>query len=444
MKPKYQSPRGTYDILPKDQPYWQFIKKTVTKRCLSFGFGEINPPIYELAEIFQKGVGESTDIVQKEMFETHRMGQEIENPEEKYALRPEFTAGICRAYLEHGMHTWPQPVKLFNSGGPVFRYGKPQKGRFRQFQQFDIEILGNEEPLTDALTILLVWQIFSDLKLSKYITLEINSIGCKKCQPKIKKNLINSIEVHQDRLCSDCQRRLYTNPLRVLDCKEKNCRQIIQTIPHIIDHLCAECKSHFTRVLELLDELKVTYDLNPFLVRGLDYYSRTTFEIIDKHDKASQASLGGGGRYDNLIELYGGQSTPAIGFAGGIERIIEKLKEKEVEVPKIAQADIFSIHIGEKAKKIGLRIISDLSELGFRISCALGKETLKSQLKAADKVKAKVALIVGQREALDKSVIIRNMNEATQETIDMKDLGDYLKKILPMEKNDYTGLDKFK
>lgn len=440
MKLKYKLPRGTYDILPKDQPYWQFIKNTVTKRCLGFGYGELETPIYENAEIFQKGVGESTDVVQKEMFETHRMGLFEDEKEEKYALRPEFTGGFCRAYLEHGMHIWPQPVKLFHPGGPIFRYGRPQKGRFRQFQQFNIETIGNEEPLTHALTILLVWQIYSDLGLDKYLTLQINSIGCKKCQPKIKKRLISEIEPCQDKLCSDCQRRLYTNPLRIIDCKESRCQKIVSDLPHMVDLICTECRKHFMDVLEYLDELKITYDLNPFLVRGLDYYTRTTFEIYDKKDRGGQSSLGGGGSYDNLIELYGGPLTPAIGFAGGIERIIDKIKEKNIIVPEIAQADIFMIHIGARAKKIALHIISDLSEAGYRISCAVGKDTLKSQLKAANKVKAKLAIIVGQREALDKTVIVKNMFEVTQETIERKEVLEYLSKLLPNKKE--SEIDK--
>lgn len=430
MKPKYKLPRGTYDILPKDQPYWQFIKNTVTKRCLSFGYGELDTPIYELAEIFQKGVGESTDVVQKEMFEARRMGMVDDENEEKYALRPEFTASACRAYLEHSMHTWSQPVKLFNPGGPVFRYSRPQKGRYRQFQQFNIETMGNGEPLTDALTILLVWQIYSDLGLKKYLSLQINSIGCKKCQPKIKKRLISELEPYQDKLCVDCQRRLYTNPLRVLDCKDKKCHKIVESLPQIVDLICSECRKHFMSVLEYLDELKITYDLNPFLVRGLDYYTRTTFEVCDKKDKSAQSSLGGGGSYNNLIELYGGPATPAIGFAGGIERIIEKLKEKEIPIPEISETDIFIIYIGDRAKKIALHIISDFSELGYKISCAVGKNTLKSQLKAANKVRAKIAIIVGQREALDKTTIVRNMRESNQETVDRKDLEQHLNKIL--------------
>lgn len=430
MKLKYKLPRGTYDILPKDQAYWQFVKNTVTRRCLAFGYGELSTPIYECAEIFQKGLGESTDVVQKEMFEIHRMGQILDDQEEKYALRPEFTAGFCRAYLEHGMHTWPQPVKLFHPGAPIFRYNRPQKGRFRQFQQFNIETIGSGDPLTHALTILLIWQIYTDLGLNKYITLQINSIGCQKCQPKIKKRLVSEIEPYQDKLCPDCQRRLYTNPLRVIDCKEKKCQKIVRSLPQIVDLICSDCRAHFMRVLEYLDELKITYDLSPFLVRGLDYYTRTTFEIYEKKDRTGQSSLGGGGSYDNLIELYGGPPTPTIGFAGGFERIIEKLQERKISVPEISQTDIFMIHIGKRAKKIALHIISDLSEAGYRISCAVGKETLKAQLKAANKVRAKVALIVGQREALDKTIIMRNMLEANQETIEMKELEEYLKKLL--------------
>lgn len=432
MKMQLQKPRGTRDILPEEQKYWRFIEDIVDKRCGAFGFGKIETPIMENKELYAKGIGQATDIVEKEMYSVKRFSSETANEDDdksELVLRPEYTAGIVRAYLEDGMQSWPQPIKLY-SFGPIFRYDRPQKGRFRQFWQFNTEVIGDSSPLTDALLILLVWQIFQDLGLKNQIVVEINSLGCKSCRNKIKKQIIDYYKKYKNALCLDCQRRLDTNPFRLLDCKELNCQKIAAGSPQIIDNLCSECKKQFMQVLEYLDELGITYDLNPRLVRGLDYYTRTTFEVRDINDKNRQSSLGGGGRYDNLVEIYGGRPTPAIGFAGGIERIIDKLKELEIDVGSPKVAEIYIIQIGEKAKRMALRLISDLGSKGFSISSAFGKDTLKSQLRTASKNKARIALIIGQREALDKSVIVRDMMEASQETVDLKDLETLLIKKL--------------
>ena len=425
---KIQKPRGTRDILPEDQKYWQFIFNCVNKRCQGFGFGKIETPMFEAKQLYVRGIGETTDIVEKEMYEVSRLGNitsDDNEDKESLVLRPEYTAGVIRAYLENGMQTWPQPVKLY-SYGPLFRYDKPQKGRYRQLWQFNFEIIGDDNPLTDTLLILLIWQIFCDLGLKENIIVDINSIGCKSCRPKIRKKIVEYFRKYSTSLCVDCQKRLEFNPLRILDCKVEKCQKIAVSSPQILDNLCDECKKFFTSVLEYLDQINIPYDLNPRLVRGLDYYTRTTFEIRDKNDVNRQASLGGGGRYDNLIELLGGKSTPAVGFAGGIDRIIEKLKEKEVKVPDIKGVDIFIVQLGDKAKKIALSLISDLGQKGFGVSCLFGKESLKAQLRDANKMKAKFALIIGQREALDDTIIVKNMDEVSQETISMEELDNYL------------------
>jgi histidyl-tRNA synthetase len=428
MKINYKSPKGVPDILREDQKYFDFIVESVEKRCFAFGFEKITLPIFEDMRIYQKGTGINTDVIQKEMYEVTRLAEandEQEDKNKKYVLRPEFTPGIARAYLEHGMFTRPQPVKILTVG-PVFRHDKPQKGRYRQFHQFNTEIIGSQDPLTDSLMILLVWQIFVDIGLRNEIVLEINNIGCRKCQPKIRKKFISLLEPHQNKLCQNCQNRIYSNPLRILDCKNKNCQKVIKNLPHIIDLICSDCKKHFMQVLEYLDELKVPYDLNPFLVRGLDYYTLTTFEVRDKNDPTKQLSFGGGGRYDNLIQLYGGPNTPALGYAGGIERIIDKLKEKEINIPTKNKTEIYIIQLGEKAKKYALNLISDLTEKNFHVGLAVGKNTISSQLKAASRAKAKLAIIIGQKEIIDKTIIVKDLDEAIQETIDQKDLEDYL------------------
>lgn len=429
---KIQKPRGTKDILPDNQKNWQFVNDAVDKRCRSFNFGKIETPIIEFKNLYSRTIGEATDIVEKEMYEVFRSNKTImekgEN-ESEMVLRPEYTAGIVRAYIENGMQSWPQPVKLY-SAGPVFRYDRPQKGRYRELWQFNMEVLGDANPLTDSMLIFQIWQIFQDLGLGKNVIIDINSIGCKSCRPKIKKKITDYYKKYKNAVCLDCQRRLTVNPLRLLDCKNDQCQKIILGAPQLVDNLCDECKKHFTQVLEYLDELRIPYDLNPRLVRGLDYYTRTTFEIRDISDTLRQSALGGGGRYDNLVEALGGRSTPAIGFAAGIDRIVDKLKELDIKIPEPKKAEVYIIQIGEKARKKSLPLISSLGLKGITACCSFGKDSLKAQLKEANKMKAKIALIIGQREALDDTVIVRDMDEANQETVEIKDLDSLLLKKL--------------
>lgn len=430
MKIKVQKPRGMNDILPQDQKYWQFISNIVDKRCLSFNFGKIETPVIESKDLFVRAIGEATDVIEKEMYEVKRSDNlqlDNEDVNSQLVLRPEYTASIVRAYIENGMQVWPQPVKLY-SFGPLFRYDRPQKGRFREFWQFDLEVLGDNNPLADALLILTIWQIFQDLGLKDKITVEINSIGDKACRPKIKKKIVDYYRkfVNSNTVCEDCQRRFNVNPLRLLDCKNPKCQQIAAGAPQIIDNLCKDCKKHFTQVLEYLDDLSIPYDLNPKLIRGLDYYTRTTFEIRDINDKERQSSLGGGGRYDDLVENYGGKPTPAIGFAAGVERIVEKIKENEIKVPEEKGAEIYVIQIGDKAKKKALPLIASLGQKGLRVSCPFGKDSLKSQLRDANKMRTRFVLIIGQREALDNSIIIKDMVEANQETVSMDEIENFL------------------
>lgn len=433
MKNFLQTPTGTHDIMPEEQKYWSYLFDVFEKRVLAFGLEKIDTPIFEYKNVFSRAIGETTDIVEKEMYQVQRYSdnaeEENDDSKEPLALRPEGTASVVRAYIQHGMISWPQPVKLYYLG-PMFRYDKPQKGRFRQFWQAGIEIFGDGEPLTDALTILLLWQIASDLGLKDKTIINVNSLGCRTCRTKFRKKLLDYYKPYENVLCLNCTRRYQNNPLRLLDCKEEKCQQIAQASPQIIDNLCKECKDHFMKVLEYLDELSIPYHLNPRLVRGLDYYTRTTFELVDIDDTSRQSSLGGGGRYDDLIEMFDGPATPAIGWSIGVERVVEKIKELKLEIPKKDVAEIFIIQLGDRARKKALNLVSELSQKGYNVSCILGKESLKSQLRAADKMGVKIALIIGQREVLDNTIIVRNMQEASQETIPLKNLEISLQKKL--------------
>lgn len=439
METLFQTPRGTKDILPDDQKYWRFLRETFTKKCEIFGCGRIDTPIFEYADIFQKGLGNESDIVSKEMYEVRRAGStdilaEPEKEEKRIlVLRPELTAGVVRSYIQHGMKTWSQPVKLYYEG-PMFRYERPQAGRYREFSQFGVEIIGDDDPFIDASLIFLSYQIMQKLGLMKDLTIDINSVGCTVCRPKMRKKLVEYFEKFLPTLCVDCNRRYISNPLRILDCKDEKCQRVISGAPQLMDSLCPTCRTHFKAVLENLDNLEIPYNLNPRLVRGLDYYTKTVFEFYDNRDTNRQNTLLGGGRYDGLLKMFGEPQTPAIGFAAGLERIIEKIKEMGIEVPEARSTDICIVQIGEKAQKKCLPLVAELEEKGYDAACVLGKESLKGQLRLAAKMRAKIALIIGQREVLDNSVIVRDMDEASQETVKMTKLYEILEKKLNKEK----------
>ncbi len=418
---KFQTPKGTFDILPEDWKYWNRIKKVVDQLAEAYGFSPLETPIIENAELFKKGTGITTDIVQKEMFTLRTKGGD------DLVLRPEFTPAIIRAYVEHGMKTWPQPVKLY-SIGPVFRYERPQAGRFRQFHQFNLEIIGEMDPINDALLIQLAHLIFKNLGIKK-LSLEVNSIGCPECKPEYKKLLVNYYKKQSRKLCKNCRERLKTNPLRLLDCKEEKCRQLANNAPQMIDHLCEKCHNHFKEVLEILDETEIPYILNPRLVRGLDYYTKTVFEFKTE-EKSYLGELGGGGRYDKLVKLLGGKSTPAVGFACGIERMISVLKSQNIKILEKKPIQVFLIQIGELGKKKSLKLFEEFRKNGLKIAEALSKTSIKSQLRAADKLGVKIALILGQKEALENNIIIRNMKSGNQETVSINEAIKKVKKRL--------------
>lgn len=434
MKKMIQSPRGTRDILPEEQKYWRYLLEIVQKNMDVFGADRIETPIFEYREIYTHGIGKGTDIVDKEMFEVHHltnmMPETLTEEETKVmVLRPEYTAGIARAYVQNGMINLPQPVKLWYFG-PAFRYERPQAGRYRIHNQFGLEVIGDSDPLTDASVILLAFQTLKKIGLNQGLLLEINSIGCPACRGKMKKKIVEYFQNFLGDLCNDCNRRFVENPLRIFDCKEIKCQKIISQAPQLIDLLCDACKNHFKAVLENLDTLQIPYNLNPRLVRGLDYYSRTVFEIYVEGVEGDNLAILAGGRYDGLIELFGGDPTPAVGWAAGAERIINVIKNKEIAVTEEKMSDICLIHVGEKAKKLSLSLLAKLSDANLNVTNILGKESLKAQLRAGSKMGAKICLILGQRECIDKSIIFKDMESGTQETISQSKLIDFLKEHL--------------
>ncbi len=424
-----QAPKGMRDILPEDSIYWDKIFEIAKDTADFYGFGHIDTPILEYTDLFSRGVGSGTDIVEKEMYAFRTKGGD------NVALRPEFTAGVMRSFIENGMSRFPQPVKLWYFG-PTFRYENPQAGRYRQFYQMGLEILGGEtDPVYDAQVIVASIRLFEDLKL-KDIIVQINSIGCHTCRAQYRKKLqdfykkeIEAAERRRTRVvCRDCERRVDINVLRLLDCKEDLCQDIKSRAPSILDSLCSNCRDHFKSVLEFLDEVGIRYELNTFLVRGLDYYNRTVFEFVDAN---YGMALGGGGRYDYLAEILDNKSSvPAIGMALGIDRIANLLKEKQIGVPNRKKEKVFVIHIGEIAKRKTFALMEELKRNRIAASEAFGKDSLQAQMRVADKEEAKMALIIGQKEVYEEATIIRDMKTGIQETVPNSKLIEEIKKRL--------------
>ncbi|MDD3006511.1 MAG: histidine--tRNA ligase [Candidatus Pacebacteria bacterium] len=423
MKP-IQAVKGMKDILPPEQFIWEHILETSRHMCQDFGFGRIETPIVENTDLFKRGVGQVTDIVEKEMFSFETQGGD------KISLRPEGTAGVVRSYIENGMSRWTQPVRLYYDGS-MFRYDKPQQGRYREFHHFGAEVIGEDSPAIDAHVIYLAWKIFQKIGI-KDISIQINSIGCATCRAKYKKLLTDYYDMKINKLCTDCKRRLEKNPMRLLDCKEEKCMQVAAGAPQIIDNLCPECNGHFKSVLEFLDELEIPYVLNSNLVRGLDYYTRTVFEIWAEGDDndSRQTALGGGGRYDGLIGLLGGEETPAVGFAFGVERVAEKVMKLNLDLePKISK-DVFLVQLGDLARRKVMKVFDKIIDTDISVGESVGRGSIKSQLRMANKAHAKLALIIGQKEALDNTVIVRDMKSGMQETVIMNEIVKEVRRML--------------
>ena len=423
QRKNFQAPRGMHDTLPADAPYWEKIE-TAAKECArEHGFLRIETPILEFADLYHKTTGEESDIVEKEMYVLRTKGDDV------LALRPEYTPGICRSYLEHNLSRQGQPQKLF-SFGPVFRHDRPQLGRYRQFTQMNFDIIGGlNDPIYDAEIISMYADLLTGLKIKNY-ALKLNSIGCRVCRPIYKRQLQAYYKNHEKELCDDCKRRLAANPLRLLDCKDESCEKLKEKAPNFLDKLCVTCSAHFKSILEYLDEIRVTYVLDNHLVRGLDYYSRTVFEVFADGEEEKIGALAAGGRYDYLMETIGGRLTPAVGAAAGMERLIAVMRAREIPVFRKPQKKVFLAHAGEPAKKKAFSLLKYLRDEGITVTESLAKESLAAQLKVADKEKIGLALILGQKEIFEKSVIIRDLAAGAQETIPFEKLLGEIKKRL--------------
>lgn len=417
-----QTLRGMRDILPDEQPYWERVRRVLSHAQQEYGFQRIDTPLVEFAHLFVRGVGAGTDIIDKEMYTFTTRGGD------KVALRPEFTAGIARAFIEHGMGVFSKPVKLY-SIGPVYRYDRPQEGRYREFWQANFDMFGESDPILDAQTIQLAYRVVQQLGL-KNIEFQVNSIGMPESRREYAKALVRYLESQKHKLCQNCRDRLVTNPMRVLDCKEDKCIQLTAHAPQSLDYLDQESRDHFKRLLEYLDELELPYTINTRLVRGLDYYTKTVFEIWSSDKEGKKYSLGGGGRYDGLIQSLGGEATPAIGFGLGLDRIILEMKRTLVKPYEQPKAKVFLAQLGDMAKKKSLRLFSELEKNGVLIAESFGRGSLKSQLRVANRLGVEVTIIIGQKEALDETAIVKDMISGTQETVTQPKLVDAVKKIL--------------
>ena len=416
-----RTPVGMHDILPEVQGFWQRVREVVRKEAEDFGFLRIDTPILEKTFLFLKGVGEGTDIVEKEMYSFRTKGGE------NLTLRPEGTAPIVRAYLTQGMASWPLPVKLYYLG-PFFRHDRPQKGRYRQFHQFGLEVIASASPASDVEVMRISYNILKKLGLEGF-NFQVSSLGDPECRPQYEQTLRDFLTGMKASICRDCQEALEVRPLRIFDCKEEKCQRVARIAPKLLDNLCKACHKHFREVLETLDVLELPYDLNPQIVRGLDYYTRTVFEVWLKGED-SQRALGGGGRYDGLVELLGGKPTPAVGVAIGIERVISALQAQGKRFVKEKKPELFLAQLGQAPKRKAFGLFDDLREMGFSVRASFDRDSLKSQLRVADRLGVKIALILGQKELLEGKILVRDMSTGTQETVKLSNIKEVLKERL--------------
>jgi histidyl-tRNA synthetase len=417
------APKGMRDILPEDQKYWRYITKKSVNLIEDYGFEKIDLPLVESTDLFLRAVGQGSDIAEKEMYTFKTKGGD------DLALRPEATASAVRAYLENGMNVKPHPVKLYYDG-PMFRHNQPQQGRYRQFYQLGVETIGDASEIVDAELIFLAYKILDSIGLSNY-DVRINSIGDGNSRPAYIRALKDYYRNKVKKVCPQCRVRFKKNVLRMLDCKDEACKETLKEAPVIVDFLDDDSKKHFKRILEFLDEVKVPYILDPYLVRGLDYYTRTVFEFVPQGDLASQSTIIAGGRYDRLIDQIGGVKTPAAGWAMGIDRVVAALKEKGSSIPELMpKPKVFLVQLGDAAKKKSLALFESLRKAGIAIKSSLGRDSIKSQLRIANRLGVKYTLIFGQKEALEDTIIIREMNTGIQDTILLDKVVDTIKQKL--------------
>ena len=402
--------KGTKDVLPKDVHKNQYIEATALDIASKFGYKEIRTPVFEHTELFQRGVGDTTDVVQKEMYTFDDKGGR------SITLRPEVTAGAVRSYLENGLcnEALPQKVCYLTS---CYRYEKPQAGRLREFHQFGVECFGSASPLADAEIIALAKSLFDTLGV-KDLSLEINSIGCPTCRAEYHKALKEYFSSRKDELCDTCKSRRDRNPMRILDCKSPICHEIAEGAPVVIDYLCDECKEHFENVQKYLKAQNIEYTINPQIVRGLDYYTKTVFEFVS-NSIGAQGTVCGGGRYDGLVEELGGQHTPSLGFAMGIERLMLLMEAQGCEFPEAEKPDLFIVALGEKATLKAVEIAKDMREEGFSALLDLNQRSVRAQMKYADKLGAKFNVVIGDNEVEAKTAKLKNMQTGEETEINL-------------------------
>lgn len=415
-----KKPRGTEDILPQDAEIWNLIESTAKEICLKYGYKEIRTPVFEETSLFSRGVGDTTDVVQKEMYTFNDKGGR------SITLRPEGTASLARSYIENSLYANPQPTKLFYLI-TCYRYEKPQSGRLREFHQFGLECFGSENTATDAEIITLALDFFEALKV-KGLCLSINSIGCPECKPVYNKALKDYFSANINELCDTCKGRLEKNPMRILDCKSPICHKIAEGAPKMVDYLCDDCKKEFESLKEYLDAAGIEYSVDPSIVRGLDYYTRTVFEITSGAVGA-QSAVCGGGRYNGLVEELGGKPTPGIGFAIGIERLILILKAQGAELPESPVPDIFIGTIGDKADVFTQKLLHDLRRAGIHAERDLCARSVKAQMKYANKLGARYSVVLGDDEVSAGRASLKRMDDGAQfdSALDAKSIIDIIK-----------------
>ncbi|MCK9268535.1 MAG: histidine--tRNA ligase [Alkaliphilus sp.] len=413
-----QRPKGTEDILPKEVYKWHYVEDVIKRIAKNFGYEEIRTPIFEHTELFERGVGDTTDVVEKEMYTF------IDRGNRSVTLKPEGTAPVARAFIEHKLYADTQPVKMFYIT-PVFRYERPQARRYRQHHQFGIEVFGSPNPSADAEVINLAMTVYKTLGV-RDLELRINSVGCSKCRAEYHRILKQYLEDRLDRLCTTCRGRFERNPMRIIDCKSNACQAELMEVPLILDHICDECRDHFEALKKYLEILKLEYVVDPRIVRGLDYYTKTAFEIITD-EVGKRGTVCGGGRYDRLVEDCGGPGTPGVGFGMGLERTILTLENKGIEIPKPAGPDVFIITIGDSASYEGFKLLNQLRETDLVADMDHLSRSVKAQFKYADRLTAGYTIVIGEEELSKGTVKLRNMTDGRELEVASDDIVDVLK-----------------
>jgi len=415
----FVAPRGTLDLLPQESPKWQYVEAKFRNICKNYGFSEIRTPTFEHTELFTRNLGETTDVVSKEMYTFSTKG------DKSLTLRPEGTAPAMRAFVQHNLGSLLPVTKMYYIE-KLFRYERPQAGRYREHTQLGLECVGSSSAATDAEIISLAINFIEELGIKEYI-LKINSIGCPECRPKYKEALIKFAESKLDKLCFTCQTRFSSNPLRMLDCKEEGCKEVFKNAPTLIDYLDDDCKSHFEKLKSHLNDLNIKYVIDNNLVRGFDYYTRTAFEIVST-GLGSQNAICGGGRYDNLISELGYTPTPSVGFGMGLERLILTLEALNIEIPVSTNPNCYIVSAGENAQNYTLQIANELRKHNIYVEADYSGRSIKAQMKTSGKMNSNYTIIIGDNEIETKKVTIKNMSNSSQEEVDFDKIIDYITK----------------